>query len=105
MEERELPPHGTRKRYRTVGCRCVGCTRGPHSGEIPPVLTWPFKFLERYAGAERIAAWYDAEQIGAWRKSGLTDYEADRLAVEFGYLPYEIFPGYLQAGLDCEVYP
>lgn len=99
-----LPPHGTRPRYRRIGCRCVACIRGPVTGEIPPKLTWPFHYLDKKAQG-RVAAWYDQEQISTWRKEGLDDYEADRLAIEFGFLPHEVFPGYLEAGLDAEMYP
>ena len=99
-----LSPHGTRRRYRVTGCRCVACTRGPHTGEIPPVLTWPFRFLDKKAH-DQLEAWYTQEQIAEWRKNGMEDYEADRIAIAMGYLPHEVWPGYLEAGLDAEMYP
>jgi hypothetical protein len=45
-------------------------------------------------------AWYDTDQIKDWRAEGLTDAEADLVAVSFGSLPHEIWGGYLEAGLD-----
>lgn len=100
-----LPPHGTRKRYRVVGCHCVACTRGPVGVDIPDKLTWPYRFLVRKAGADYIQQWYSPEQIEHWKLNGLGDYEADTVCIKLGLLPHEVFPGYLEAGLDCEVYP
>jgi hypothetical protein len=102
--EFNLPPHGSRKRYRVHGCRCVACIKGPHGGDLPEVLTWPYKFLDRKAGTQ-IEAWYEPEVIANWRKNGLTDYEADRVCLAIGLLPFQVFPGYIEAGLDCEMYP
>lgn len=100
-----LPPHGTRNRYRNVGCRCVGCTRGPHGAGVPEELKWPFRWLDRKAGSERIAAWFTPEQIATWKVEGLGDFEADEAAIVLGYLPNEVWPGYMEAGLDTGIYP
>lgn len=98
-----LPPHGTRQRYRSVGCKCVACTRGPHGIDIPDVLTWPYRFLARAAG--EMAANFDPEKVEHWKMNGMGDYEADEACISIGLMPHEVFPGYDVAGLDCEVYP
>lgn len=33
------------------------------------------------------------------------DYEADEACIKLDYLPHDVFPGYTEAGLDCEFYP
>ena len=100
-----LPAHGTRKRYRVHGCKCVACTRGPLGIDLPEKLTWPYRFIARKADEEYIKAWCTEEEIENWKINGLGDYEADNVCVRLGFLPQEVFPGYLEAGLDCEVYP
>lgn len=100
-----LPPHGSRQRYRNTGCRCVACTRGPHGIGIPEQLTWPYRWLKVVAGHEQISAWYTAEQIDNWKLHGLGDYEADEVCIKLGLMPFDVFPGYMEAGLDNEVYP
>lgn len=99
-----LTPHGSRRRYRVTGCRCVACTRGASNGEMPEKLTWPFRWLDRAAG-EQVAEWFEPEQIAEWKEHGLDDYEADRVCITLGLMPHGVFPGYLEAGLDNEVYP
>ena len=99
-----LPPHGTRRRYRNVGCRCVACTRGPHGAAVPDELRWPYRWLDKAAGT-RAPMWFSAEEIAAWKANGLGDFEADEACIKMGLLPFEVFPGYLEAGLDSEIYP
>lgn len=101
---REYPPHGTRSRYRNVGCRCVACTRGPHGIDIPEVLTWPYVWLQRAAG-QQVEAWFDQDTIQNWRHNGMGDFEADEVCIKLGLMPFSVWPGYLEAGVDCEVYP
>lgn len=103
-ESRRLPPHGSRKRYRNLGCRCVGCTRGPKAEDMPTELRWPYLWLYKCLG-DQIEAWYPEDQISEWKKNGLGDYEADEVCVALGVLPHEVFPGFTESGLDCEVYP
>lgn len=105
MFDRSYPPHGTRQRYRSVGCKCVACTRGPHGIDIPEKLTWPYRLLIKRVGADRVEGWYTAEQIEHWKLHGLGDYEADAVCIKLGFFPHEVFPGYLEAGVDCDVYP
>lgn len=100
-----LPAHGTRQRYRSIGCKCVACTRGPHGIDIPEVLTWPYRFLARAAGASVVEAHYPTDKVEHWKMNGLGDYEADEVCISLGYMPHEVFPGFDIAGLDCEVYP
>lgn len=100
-----LPPHGSRRRYRVVGCRCVACTRGPKAENLPSELRWPFRWFDKAVGTDRVEAWFDAEQIATWKAEGMGDYEADEACVKLDYLPHDVFPGYTEAGLDCEYYP
>lgn len=105
-----LPPHGTRRRYRNLHCRCVACTRGPHTGKskadsLPSELRWPYRFLERKFTADFIQAWYPAEQIAKWKADGLGDFEADEVCIHLGEFPHNVFPGYETAGLDSGFYP
>lgn len=99
-----LTPHGSRRRYRVTGCRCVACTRGSQSGRLPTELRWPFRWLDRAAG-EQVADWFTEEQIAEWKANGLGDFEADEVCIALGLMPHDVFPGYLDAGLDCDVYP
>ena len=98
-----LPPHGTRKRYRVTGCHCVACTRGPHGIDIPDELTWPYRFLAKAAGT--MVANFPEAKIEHWKMNGLGDYEADEVCISIGLMPHEVFPGYMEAGLDNEFYP
>lgn len=99
-----MPPHGSRKRYRNSGCRCVACTKGPNTPNPPTELRWPYRWLDKFMGTQ-IEAWYSEEQIEQWKRAGLDDFEADEVCVKLGVLPYEVFPGYLDAGLDYGQYP
>lgn len=87
-----------------TGCRCVGCTRGASSGNLPTELRWPYRWLERSFG-DQLEMWFDAERIAGWKADGLGDFEADEVCIKLGKFPHEVFPGYLEAGLDCGEYP
>lgn len=100
----DLPPHGSRRRYRALGCRCVGCTRGPNHPSLPTELRWPYRWLDRKLG-ERVELWFTEEEIAEWKANGLEDFEADRVCLKMGVFPHEVFPGYTDAGLDSGVYP
>lgn len=99
-----LPIHGSRRRYRVIGCRCIACTRGAHSENLPTELRWPYRWLDRAFGTQ-IPAWYSAEQIELWKSEGLSDADADEVCIKLGKFPHEVFPGYMEAGLDYGVYP
>ena len=99
-----LTPHGSRRRYRVVGCRCVACTRGAQNAELPDSLMWPFRWLDRAAGAQ-IPLHFEEETIDRWKAEGLGDFEADEVCLKLGLMPFDVFPGYLEAGLDCDQYP
>lgn len=99
-----LPSHGSRRRYRSVGCRCVACTRGPKGNNLPAELRWPYRWLEKKFGAD-IKAWFSADEIQTWKNEGLGDFEADEVCVTMGVMPFDVFPGYLEAGLDSGIYP
>ena len=68
-------------------------------------MMWPYKHLERAIGAERLTFWFDSTTIVRWKAEGIGDYEADEVSVRLGRLPHDIFPGWMTAGLDCDVYP
>ena len=104
-EERQYPEHGTRIRYRRLNCRCVACTRQPHGKGMPDQLMWPYAHLERKIGSERVSMWYDDATINKWRSIGLDDYEADRVAIQFGTMAHAVWPGWTVAGEDADVYP
>lgn len=99
-----MPAHGSRRRYRNLGCRCVACTRGPHGGYLPSDLRWPYRWLDKRFG-DQIKAWYTEEQIADWKENGIGDFEADEVCIHLGVFPHEVFPGYQEAGIDCGVYP
>lgn len=99
-----MPPHGTRKRYRNIGCRCVGCVRGPHGQDVPDELRWPYRFLVSALG-DQVEHWYSEAQIQMWKDQGLGDYEADEVCIRLGVFPHSVFPGYMEAGLDAGRYP
>lgn len=49
--------------------------------------------------------WFSTEEIAAWKANGLGDFEADEACIKMGLMPFDVFPGFLEAGLDCGVYP
>lgn len=51
-------------------------------------------------GLDRLRDWVGEDTVEAWRDNGLSDREADRIAVKLGYLPHDIWVGYTSAGLD-----
>lgn len=66
---------------------------------------WPFAPLERAAGADSISTLAIAlhtygRQISRWRREGLTDREADRLAIFVGSHPALIWPGWHDLGVS-----
>jgi hypothetical protein len=93
-----IPGHGTRSRFAEPwGCRCVSCTtRKP----IDPgtKVRWPLQYL---ASSIRLSHWDLPEDlVQEWADHGLSDAEADEIAIMIGSMPNEIWPGYTQAGLD-----
>lgn len=71
---------------------------------MPDELRWPYRWLDKAAGA-RVAMWFSDEQIAAWKLEGLGDFEADEACIKMGLMPFDVFPGYLEAGLDSGIYP
>jgi hypothetical protein len=51
-------------------------------------------------GDTALTAWADVSQIAAWKEDGLSDSEADHVALKVGAMPYDIWTGYSTAGLD-----
>lgn len=65
----------------------------------PAPRPWPFAPFERAAGADSIATLAVAlhtyeRRISRWRAEGLTDHEADRLAIFVDSHPSLIWPGW-----------
>lgn len=71
---------------------------------MPTELRWPYRWLDKAAGT-RVPMWFSEQEIADWKENGLGDFEADEACVKMGMLPHEVFPGYMEAGLDSGVYP
>lgn len=96
-----LPRHGTRARYRApYECRCVACTGRIGATDESYTPRWPARTLENFIGLERLRMWANDETIEAWREEGLSDIEADFVAIKLGVMPATIWSGYTTAGLD-----
>lgn len=97
-------PHGKKPRY-TVGCRCTKCMAWAGHRPVPDGdIRWPFHFIRKHK--DRLSLWYSPDEIADMRARGLDDITADRVAVKlFGTLPYNIWPGWLEAGLDTQEDP
>lgn len=94
-----LPAHGTRKRFAAPwSCRCVACVKRK---TVDPTYQprWPLKYLSEAIGSQ-LEFWYSEEDLASWHKDGLSDVEADRVAIKLGKMPSDIWPGYVSAGLD-----
>lgn len=63
-------------------------------------LRWPLRVLEIEIGLERLLLWVTQDQVRRWRERGLSDAEADAIAVTLGFMPHNIWSGYMEAGLD-----
>lgn len=100
MTTTPFPKHGTRSRTRLFGCTCVACTSrcGPVADDY--VVRWPWYALQRRIGIAELREWFDEEQIDIWRSNGLSDEEADMAAVHFGLHPFQVWKGWVEAGLD-----
>lgn len=74
------------------------------TGRAPAPRPWPFAPLERAAGADSIRTLAIAlhtyeRRICRWRAEGLTDREADQLAIFVGSHPALIWPGWHAAAV------
>lgn len=63
-------------------------------------MRWPYTALRNRFTAEVVLDWFGQEQCKLWQEQGLSDREADHVAILLGTMPYEIWRGYLEAGLD-----
>lgn len=94
-------PHGKKGRY-THGCRCTMCTAWAGHRTVPDEVRWPFYFVREHR--ELIEQWFTPEEVEDMRARGLDDATADTVAVKlFGVMPYQIWPGWLERGLDPDV--
>ena len=96
--------HGSRTRYQQ-GCRCVACSRSNYRRDDRPAdLRWPIRYITKRYDAELVQdhlKLLDDPQTVAWyREHGLSDSDADKLAISFGEHPMMIWPGWIEAGLD-----
>jgi hypothetical protein len=82
----------------------VACTRGPKGVDLPDKLTWSFRWLDKAAHWE-VYDTFPKDQIEKWQTNGMDDFEADAACIAVGMMPHSVFPGYLEAGIDYEVYP
>lgn len=93
--------HGSRTRVR-LGCSCLACSRRLGAVAADWDLRWSFAPLQRLIGPDTLRDWFGDEQCRLWRKDGLSDEEADLVSVTLGYLPYAIWDGYIEHGLELE---
>lgn len=96
--------HGKRTRYRK-GCRCMSCCRSNASRaeEFTGDLRWPLRYLTKRHSEMIVADALDSicgMTIQEARAEGLSDFDADAVAVVLGDLPMFVWPGWLEAGLD-----
>lgn len=91
-------------------CRCCACLNRKVAAPDYEVR-WPLASLERFVGSDRMALWFDGTTsafgdllddttLYVWKYDGLSDTEADRIAIAIGAMPDEIWQGYTEAGLD-----
>lgn len=97
----DLPSHGTRARYRRIGCRCVSCSKSTSVGTNDGPLRWPVRFLYSIVSREKLEDDYP-DELPLWKSFGLSDIEADHVAVGYGVHPFNVWPGYVEAGIDYE---
>lgn len=94
-------PHGRKARY-AAGCRCTQCMAWAGHRSIPEEVRWPFWFVRKHR--ERLEMWFSEDEITEMKERGLDDETADSVAVKLlGLMPYQIWPGWLEAGLDMKV--
>lgn len=97
--------HGSRTRYQQ-GCRCVACSRSNYRRQDQPsTLRWPLRFItnrfDRELVQDHLTKYLnDPQEWAFYRENGLSDVEADHLAISFGEHPMAIWPGWIEAGLD-----
>lgn len=65
-------------------------------------LRWSYNPLLVKMGADTLRSWYGDEQMAQWKSTGLTDEETDIVAITLGMMPWEIWGGWIEAGLDIE---
>lgn len=96
--------HGTANRYR-AGCKCFACTK--YRDDIDTTeLRWPLGQLTKVtAGIDGLRSFFESdvqvlESIDRWKEYGMSDPEADNIAVRLGFLPHQIWGGWFEAALD-----
>jgi hypothetical protein len=63
-------------------------------------VRWTLNPLLRMFGTERLTDWFGTERMAQWEATGLADMEADKVAITLGSMPWEVWGGWLEAGLD-----
>lgn len=64
-----------------------------------PKRNWPIRPLE-LMGFGKLKDFFDPELVDTWRKKGLSDSEADMVAISFHSHAMLIWTGWLEAGFD-----
>jgi len=101
----ERPAHGTIARSRV--CRCTKCCAAREGKKKlkelmeMPEHHWPLRFLENKKFG-KLTDFFGQEQVDEWRRRGLSDVEADHVAVFFHTHPMMIWRGWLEAAEDPE---
>jgi hypothetical protein len=97
--------HGSRARYK-AGCRCLACSRNRYrSADRPSDLRWSIRYLAQRHDRELIQDHIDKylsdpQPLNFYKENGLTDFDADKLAVSLGEHPMLVWPGWIEAGDD-----
>lgn len=97
---RVFPRHGTRARVRNLQCGCVACVGRTGTVSDEYRLKWPLRPLKTKLTPDILNMWVDDQTILRWTSNGLSDAEADEIAIRVGLLPHTIWSGYIEAGLD-----
>lgn len=100
MRKNPYPRHGTSARYTNFSCRCIACSKKSGAVSEDYVVRWSLIQLQRQFGIEMLRSWFDEEQITEWQRNGLSDSEADIVSVTLGVMPWDVWGGWLEAGLD-----
>lgn len=96
----KFPPHGSAQRSRRLLCKCVACSNRSGAVGDDYVVRWALAPLVTMFGMTKLNDWFDAEQLDEWKRSGLSDEESDTVALTLGAMPYEVWKGWIEVGLE-----
>jgi hypothetical protein len=95
---KKLPAHGRPSRYKTHGCRCMACCVRVNKKEKfdgPP--SWPARYLLKEIDERILVDDFGHDTVEQWKKDGIEDFHADRVAIHYKTMPSKIWPGYYEA--------